>query len=37
MQYKGWAVVELDATKKPVEEIKQALAYIKTNLEPIYS
>jgi hypothetical protein len=36
MNFKGWAVVELDATQKPIDEIKAALAYIKTNLEPIY-
>lgn len=35
MDFKGWAILELDATVKPVEEIKQALEFVRKEINPI--
>lgn len=37
MKFQGWAILELDATHKPVDEIKAALIYVEANLKPIYA
>jgi len=36
IDYRGWAVFELDAARNPVADLKQIMAYIKSSLQHIY-
>jgi len=36
IDYKGWAIVELDATESPIEQTKKAFSFIEKNMSPIY-
>ena len=37
LQYRGWAVLELDAAPNPLEDLKQIKQYVDRALTPIYS
>ena len=36
LQYRGWAVLELDAAPNPLEDLKQIKQYVERALMPIY-